>query len=579
MARYGDAIFGRSGGNLKRGCALCLAAGMVPGLLLCGLLFDWSFVTGQGPYWADPRGIVGGGEFDQAISMGGYFHFVRDNWRFPLFHVATLGAPGGNNILLADSIPALALVGRLWYLATSDVVNLFGLWAVACFVLNGVAFTAMTRAMGLRTVSGALASAAIGVSMPILLARWGHPALCGQFVIPLAIALHVRRLDPVFGAWRGWSVRAGLLAVLSLLINPYLCAMVVGILFAALAQNVWTRPQDRWRPAAAGLMLAALLAVTVWGGGFLATGFIASPAGYGVFGMNLASPLFPQMSGAFPAAAHFMIDGTGGQHEGFAYLGAGVLLLLVVAFSPGMGSPKLMLRRFAAGFLLMAAFVLFAISHEIYFFKFHLGTIPLPGAMLDLADIFRASGRFVWPACIAVTGGAVTAVGLRFGGWGAAILLSAALLQWVDTAPLRAKIMDSVATMRTPVLAEHPWRAVISRHQAVSVLPSPNCAGADDDKLWALRIKIVLQRLTGLEAVAIERPQLARTRSDCPAEDAAPRDIGADSPILRVYLPGYGTFAGLGNAVRDQPNCRAWPDLVVCAAASVDLPETLRPVR
>ena len=88
MARYGDAIFGRSGGNLKGGRALCLAAGMVPGLLLCGLLFDWSFVTGQGPYWADPRGIVGGGEFDQAISMGGYFHFVRDNWRFPLFHHA-----------------------------------------------------------------------------------------------------------------------------------------------------------------------------------------------------------------------------------------------------------------------------------------------------------------------------------------------------------------------------------------------------------------------------------------------------------------------------------------------------------
>ena len=46
--------------------------------------------------------------------------------------------------------------------------------------------------------------------------------------------------------------------------------------------------------------------------------------------MNLLSPFFPQRSGIYSSLRDAMVDATGGQYEGFSYLGLGILMLLLM---------------------------------------------------------------------------------------------------------------------------------------------------------------------------------------------------------------------------------------------------------
>ena len=52
--------------------------------------------------------------------------------------------------------------------------------------------------------------------------------------------------------------------------------------------------------------------------------------GFVFFSMNLLSPFWPQRSGVFGADLP-ILDGTGGEYQGYNWLGAGVMLLLLVA--------------------------------------------------------------------------------------------------------------------------------------------------------------------------------------------------------------------------------------------------------
>ena len=91
----------------------------------------------------NPRGVVGHSWADIPAALSGYLFFQHDLWRLPIFHVAKLGAPSGVNIIFTDSIPWVALAGRLAFQATGATVNLYGVWTAICFVASGVTMTGL----------------------------------------------------------------------------------------------------------------------------------------------------------------------------------------------------------------------------------------------------------------------------------------------------------------------------------------------------------------------------------------------------------------------------------------------------
>lgn len=144
-----------------------------------------------------------------------------------------LGAPGGTNIALIDAIPLVALLGKIWFSLSGQSLNFLGFFALACFTLPGPAMPILLAEAGERNLAALIAGSVLAVASPYLLFRWGHLALCAQFLLPLALALYLRELrEP------GWRIAMAWFALLAaaILIHPYLYAMVAPIWAAALLQ-------------------------------------------------------------------------------------------------------------------------------------------------------------------------------------------------------------------------------------------------------------------------------------------------------------------------------------------------------
>ena len=204
-------------------------------MVYCFRLFDIGFLLGDSPYQENPRGVVGNSWADIPAALSGYVFFQHDSWRLPIFHVTNLGAPTGLNIIFTDSIPSVALAGQLAFHATGATVNLYGVWTAMCFVASAVTMTGLVATLGQRNLAAAAMATVAGLTMPALLARWGHMSLMAQFEIPLALIFYLRNRNSG-AALKTFGQAAGL-SLLTLWTQSYLFVMVIGIVFATVARR------------------------------------------------------------------------------------------------------------------------------------------------------------------------------------------------------------------------------------------------------------------------------------------------------------------------------------------------------
>ena len=147
---------------------------------------------------------------------------------------------------------------------------------------------------------------------------------------------------------------------------------------------------------AAGMALA-------WVIGSVGNGYSAIRDGYGGFSFNLNALINPRSCGGYPWSRLLPArPQLYGQYDGFNYLGAGALLMLVcgaallLAAAPK-GQRRAWLRRNAALLAGCAFLTVFAVSNHITWDDHELLVVPLPQALLDLCNIFRASARLFYP--------------------------------------------------------------------------------------------------------------------------------------------------------------------------------------
>jgi hypothetical protein len=531
----------------QRPLPLLLTLSALIGLAGCLAQFDGGFLRGSAAFWRNPPGL------DTAAALAGYEFFVRDAWRLPLFHVAQLGPPHGAELIFTDSVPLLALIGRLIVRAGGGAVNLYGAWTVLCVAASGVSMSLLVAVLGARSLLAMLAATAIGLAMPALLARWGHLALMAQFEVVLALALCLasrRSARPL--ALLRWAHPLGLLALWT---HPYLLAMVGALALAGFGQAACDR---RARPAAAARGAAALAAALA--GIAALSGYFPGPSalgafGYGYFSANLASLLTPQKSGLLAALGvrAGYVDATGGQYEGFCYLGAGVLLLLWAGRRSWLPRLRGAWRRHGCLLIVLGACSAFAVSHRVYLGGLHLLDAPVPAAVLALAAPFRAGGRFIWPAMYLAAAAAIAAGAALPARRQVPLLLAAAALQWWDVAPLRADLLGNIAVLPSAPVDPAAWRAALPRHGFLRVQPPFGCGEAD---ARTGRILAALALLAARANAPTNSFRAARGRPDCREPQA-----GGRSDELAVYLPGSRGFV----AQRPAEDCTAGAGMVVCS--------------
>lgn len=294
--------------------SLIVLAGVAAALLL--VAFPYDFLLGTARFWTEPTA-------DLTQHMSGAAYFARAPWGLPLFQVPDLGYPAGTNIVFTDSIPLVAVITKLIHRIGGTYWHGFGVWFAVCAVLQPVAFAVLLRACGERRAAVLIPGGLLALFTPFLLVRFGHLALCGQWLLLLSLAVHAHTQRHGFGACA--VAGHGGLVLLALFIHPYLFVFALCAVLMTAVQGLWSGSLS---PAGAAGRVAAIVAPLP--PVMLLTGHLGEPMRpkpFGEYALNLLAPVLPQHSGLFPDLPDLGVAGL----ETMVWVGAGALLVMAAA--------------------------------------------------------------------------------------------------------------------------------------------------------------------------------------------------------------------------------------------------------
>jgi hypothetical protein len=369
-------------------------------------------------------------------------------------------------------------------------------------------------------------------------------------------------------------------------VQAYIFVMVSMILFGTAIQVALAKKRGWLEGSCAVVTCGAGALCVMWASGYFwgRSGVklweIGRTEWFGWTSMNLLSPLVPQWSGLFqwsgllPDPRRFVgatagpyrevavIDATGGQYEGFNYLGAGVLLLVGVGLWLDRNNLGLRAKKFWG--LLAALFVLTALAttHRVYLGSWEITLFDRVPLVLD--DI-RSSGRLFWPLGYTVMAAAIAVVALRARrSIGVGLLLGAVVLQVADAAWLRYWVRNWVTQGYAGrlVIPATPWVDLIRQHDELKIFPTYACAG--DSKAWNPIADLVFYAsgsLTPVNTAANDRSK----EMNCQIETESARHLELGESALVVMLdPRYMDEFASGNPGY-RSLCRSFDKGSVCS--------------
>ncbi len=452
-----------------------LDAGLVGAAVLGGIAFF--FIVG--PSVLNPTNVrwllIG----DTAQNYLGWQFFRRTPLlQWPLGSNPEFGVGFASSIVFNDLIPGLALLLKPLSSLLPREFQYFGWWLLVCFVLQAVfawrlASLWLTRAVTRYALVGFL------LIQPAWLHRmtfegYGHLALSGHFLLLWALLLALR---PNWSRWQWWAILA-----VSLAVTLYLFIMV-GIVYVFSLLRHGIRSQN-WRGTAIhGLVAVVVAAVQAWAFGMFMAGD-TTDSGLGRYRATLASPM-DSFDGLGTAWSRFLPDvtSTPGSNEGFAFVGAGVLLLVVVAFVMlvfrlGRSSTSTIRAQWHVGAALVVLSFL-SLSPRIGVAGRELISYNIPEALMPIFSSLRSSGRLMWLPIYALTIAAVISIARR-PAIGFAVVMAAMFLQITDSftalRETRERFTDTSVTLITDDPRWDEWAD--GRSHIVSIPPLNN------DPLW-----------------------------------------------------------------------------------------------
>jgi hypothetical protein len=406
-------------------------------------------------------------KLDWRIHFLGWHFFRNEPWHWPPGRIENyFNALDGTSIGFTDSIPLMAFLLKPFSALLPVPFQYLGLWILGCFILQGV-FGALITRIWTPNVWLQSAGAALFVVVPSLLIRVGHPALCAHFLVLWTLWLYLRG-----GPASIWQYIA--VGLCSGLVHPYLAVMVLMVLAATVVRD----RSLRCAAAFAGAGSAVLIAW--WAAGLLLVSNVSNLAseGLGNYSMNLVGAITPSewstMLPEIPTAT------PGQAYDGFHYLGVGMIALMAVAMASVASRWRALPWRFLAPLALVCLLAAaYALSPRVTLGSKVLFDYSTPA--LERWAVFRASGRFFWPAEYLIVSCTIGAVVSTLRPSAAAVALAAGLaLQLLD---LRGAHADRRTTARSETfhtwvndLPSPVWHEILPRYDHIVIAPPRLCA-------------------------------------------------------------------------------------------------------
>lgn len=367
---------------------------------------------------------------DTLGQYSGWLFYRASEWSFPLglnqLWVPTLKA----TVVQSDSIPLFALLFKTLSSVLPEGFQYFGIWLAICFFLQGFASQKLLALLDFSPRDSALGSLFF-IASPPLLWRFDHKSLCAHWLIIWALWI-------VLDFYKNKNSQRTLIHFTSclwiaLLVHPYFVAMLFPmewpIFFSILREPLLRNKKSLY---VIGLQFF-IIPLTAWSVGYFQ---IKSSAiwGWPLFSVDLLAFINSYgKSVLLPSLRH-----GGSQHEGFAYLGLGLILFALRAIYYRNRTGQILfsfsIRPFITILVLLSIYALSShitiggntiIKLDFFYDHFH-----------AITGTFRASGRFIWPLYYL----AMTAIILSIKKYASPerctmLLMVALLIQGMDLAP------------------------------------------------------------------------------------------------------------------------------------------------
>jgi hypothetical protein len=323
--------------------------------------------------------------------------------------------------MYTDSVPIVAIPFKLLSPLLPETFQYFGILGLCSFMLNGACSSLLIRRFSKSPLFCILGSM-IYVMCPAIFHRlYGHESLSCHFIIVLGLVLWVYQDHRYKKRWQRELIPAllwGLLGILAVGTHMYLLMIVCFFLLGCFITDI-VKHKNVSRPmfCFSSIILCSML--MMWLLGAFYTNSETSAQGLGVTSANLNTyfnPYIEEGNGmvGYPAGGSILLKNlpiNDGQVEGYAYLGLGVMLgmvlsvvTLIVSATRHQGSFLGNVRNafsarkvWAAAFLIIFAGAFFyALSPKCVFNTTTLYNIHYPDKIEAYMSAFRATGRFAW---------------------------------------------------------------------------------------------------------------------------------------------------------------------------------------
>ncbi len=409
--------------------------------------------------------------------LGGGLHW-------PLTYTQALGYPIGASIALVDPVPIVALLLRPFSVILPVNFQYLGLYSLLGLVLQLFFAVRLLRTFFPdRPLVAWIGGLFFLLSPPLTFRIGAHFAAASHWAILAALLLYTRIVSGAYSTRRAVG-RAALLTVTTVGINPYIATLVLFVLAAACLTAIVKRHMTLRDGLSGFVTIGVCFVISASALGLIgSTNKEFTAPGYRLFSMNLLAPIDPSPAGSplLPSQRTF----TASQYEGYNYLGAGTLALLILAAFVTL-TGRLEVRRSdwvkwapvaicAVWLAMMALSTLVSIGNH--------AVIDLdPGQhFTQYLATLRASGRLFWLLYYLLTTFAIV-MAVRFlkPRDGIVILAATLALQIYDTGPIRQYARIAMSAGAPPANLISPvWRTLNRDHRNLMVLPPWQCNAND----------------------------------------------------------------------------------------------------
>lgn len=343
-----------------------------------------------------------GGDWQAYLFCSG---FTRNGpWTIPVGQAPDLMYPWGSSSAFGDCTPLAVFVLKLLGPFLPLRAQPYGFWLLGSLITIGLVGARLLSVWVKDAVTLTLGGM-LFICSPLIAWRFGHPQFFAQFPLLGLAGLCLMPIETVARA-RKAAIAALCFGGFTCSVNAYLAIMGMGLTMAVMLRLALNRSGLQLKEKLAWIAAAPVTCLLV----LIFFGYVSgldkplsqmTAEGFGQFSADLGTFWNPMSFGRLLPN----LPASGRQGEGFAYLGAGALLLLVIALGG-------FIRKLAQGWrptrwgvlerLPLIAAVLacmfYATSSIITFHGKQLFDLSqFYSRFGSLTNVFRVSGRFDWP--------------------------------------------------------------------------------------------------------------------------------------------------------------------------------------